>query len=132
MRQLPDFKTFTLRGKRARIAFAHDTVVAAISFVAALYLRVGDDFDYFATDFIVLATVIYTVIAAAVFWGLRLYGGVWRYASEEDLVAITRAATIVTLVFLAAMFLVSRLEFGFLCELFQFFDQYGTLGHPKW
>jgi len=111
MRQLPDFKTFTLRGKRARIAFAHDTVVAAISFVAALYLRVGGDFDYFATDFIVLATVIYTVIAATVFWGLRLYAGVWRYASVEDLVAITRAATIVTLVFLAAMFLVSRLEF---------------------
>lgn len=111
MRQLPYFKSFILRGKRARIAFAHDIVVAAISFVAALYLRVGGDFSYFATDFIVLATAIYTVIAAAVFWSLRLYAGVWRYASLEDLVAITRAATIITLVFLAAMFLVSRLEF---------------------
>ncbi|CAN0578761.1 unnamed protein product, partial [Laminaria digitata] len=37
MRRLPDLKTFTPRGKRARIAFAHDTVMAAISFVAALY-----------------------------------------------------------------------------------------------
>jgi FlaA1/EpsC-like NDP-sugar epimerase len=111
MRPLPDLKTFTLRGKRARIAFAHDTVVAAISFVAALYLRVGGDLDYFALDFVVLATALYTVIAAAVFWVMRLYAGVWRYASIEDLVAIIRAATIVVLIFLAAMFLVSRLEF---------------------
>ena len=81
--------------------------MAAISFVAALYLRVGGDFSYFATDFVVLATAIYTAIAAAVFWSLRLYAGVWRYASLEDLVAIIRAATIITLVFLAAMFLVS-------------------------
>ena len=78
MRQLPYFKSFILRGKRARIAFAHDIVVAAISFVAALYLRVGGDFSYFATDFVVLATAIYTAIAAAVFWSLRLYAGVWR------------------------------------------------------
>lgn len=111
MRRLPDLKTFTLRGKRARIAFAHDIVVAAISFVAALYLRVGGDLGYFATDFVVLATAIYTGIAAAVFWSMRLYAGVWRYASLEDLVAIIRAASIVVLVFLAAMFLVSRLEF---------------------
>lgn len=111
MRRLPDLKTFTLRGKRARIAFAHDIVVAAISFVAALYLRVGGDLGYFSADFVVLATAIYTVIAAAVFWSMRLYAGVWRYASLEDLVAIIRAGTIVVLVFLAAMFLVSRLEF---------------------
>lgn len=111
MRRLPDLKTFTLRGKRARIAFAHDIIVAAISFVAALYLRVGGDLDYFSADFVVLATAIYTVIAATVFWSMRLYAGVWRYASLEDLVAIIRAGTIVVLVFLAAMFLVSRLEF---------------------
>lgn len=111
MRRLPDLKNFTPRGKRARIAFAHDTFVAALSFVAALYLRVGGDLDYFAPEFVILATAIYTAIAAAVFWSMRLYAGVWRYASLEDLVAIIRAATIVVLVFLAAMFLISRLEF---------------------
>lgn len=110
MRRLPDFRRFTLRGTRAKIAFAHDVTVAALSFVAALYLRVGGDFDYFATDFVALATAIYTAIAAGVFWWMRLYAGVWRYASMEDLVAIVRAATVLTLVFLAAMFLISRLE----------------------
>ena len=111
MRRLPDLETFILRGRRARIAFAHDIIVAAISFVAALYLRVGSDLDYFPADFVVLATAVYAFIAAAVFWGMRLYAGVWRYASVEDLVAIIRAGTIVVLVFLATMFLVSRLEF---------------------
>lgn len=111
MRRLPDLKDFTLRGTRARIAFAHDIIVAAFSFVAALYLRVGGDFDYFSTEFVALATAIYTVIAAAVFWTMRLYAGVWRYASMEDLVAIIRAVTAIVLVFLAAMFLISRLEF---------------------
>lgn len=110
MRRLPDLRSFTLRGTRAKIAFAHDVTVAALSFVAALYLRVGGDFDYFSAEFVALATAIYTVIAAGVFWSMRLYAGVWRYASMEDLVAIVRAATVITLVFLAAMFLISRLE----------------------
>ena len=66
MRRLPDLRSFTLRGTRAKIAFAHDITVAALSFVAALYLRVGGDFDYFSADFVVLATAIYTALAAAV------------------------------------------------------------------
>lgn len=111
MRRLPNLRSFTLRGTRAKIAFAHDITVAALSFVAALYMRVGGDLDYFSTEFVALATAIYTVIAAGVFWSMRLYSGVWRYASMEDLVAIIRAATVITLVFLAAMFLISRLEF---------------------
>jgi FlaA1/EpsC-like NDP-sugar epimerase len=111
MRRLPDLKSFTLRGTRAKIAFAHDITVAALSFVAALYLRVGGNFDYFSIEFVALATAIYTVIAAGVFWSMRLYAGVWRYASMEDLIAIIRAATAITLIFLAAMFLISRLEF---------------------
>ena len=110
MRRLPDLKILSLRGTRARIAFAHDVIVAALSFVAALYLRVGGDLNHFSAEFVVQATAIFTIIAAAVFWTMRLYAGVWRYASMEDLVAIVRAVTAVTLLFLAAMFLISRLE----------------------
>ena len=53
---------------------------------------------------------IYTVIAGTVFWALRLYAFVWRYASVEDLLAIIKAVSIICLVYFAAMFLVSRLE----------------------
>lgn len=111
MLELPSLKSFSVRGSRARVAFGHDVLMAALSFLVSLYLRVDGDLNYFATDFIVQATAIFTVLAAIVFWAMRLYAGVWRYASIEDLVAIVRAVSIVILVFLAAMFLVSRLEF---------------------
>ena len=111
MLRLPDLKDYSLRGGRAKVAFAHDVTMAALSFLVSLYLRVGGDFSYFDTGFVVEATVIFTVIAAGVFWTMRLYGGVWRYASVEDLLAITRAVTGTILIFLATMFLVSRLEF---------------------
>ena len=66
MQQLPNLQRYSLRGTRAKVAFAHDLAMAAVSFLIALYLRVGGDFNYFAADFIIQATVIYTVIAGVV------------------------------------------------------------------
>ena len=40
------------RFNRARIAFAHDLLMAAISFPLSLYIRVGDLFDFFGGDFV--------------------------------------------------------------------------------
>ncbi len=111
MRIIPNLKSFTLSGGRAKVAFAHDVVMAAASFVLSLYLRVGGDLDYFETGFVVKATILFAAIAGTVFYAMRLYGGVWRYASVEDLVAIIRAVTVTILLFLAAMLLVSRMEF---------------------
>jgi FlaA1/EpsC-like NDP-sugar epimerase len=110
MRRQPDLTSFVLRDTRAKVAFAHDVLMAAVAFVVALYLRVGGDFGYFPMPAVVQATLMYTMIAAAVFWMMRLYSGIWRYASVEDLLAIIRAVTTISLVFFAAMFLVSRLE----------------------
>ena len=110
MQRLPNLQRYSLRGTRAKVAFAHDLAMAALSFLIALYLRVGGDFTYFSPDFVMQATVVYTVIAGIVFWGLRLYAGVWRYASVEDLLVIIRAVSVICLLFFAAMFLVSRLE----------------------
>ena len=111
MQKLPDFKTFHLPGVRPKVAFFHDILMAALSFVIALYLRLGPELETFSTQFIFQATVVYTAISAFVFWTMRLYSGVWQYASVEDLLSIVRAATTVVLMFFAAMFLVSRLEF---------------------
>ena len=110
MHRLTNLQRYSLRGTRAKVAFAHDLGMAALSFLVALYLRVGGDFTYFSPDFVMQATVVYTVIAGIVFWGLRLHAGVWRYASVEDLLAIIRAISVICLAFFAAMFLVSRLE----------------------
>ncbi|MEE2997716.1 MAG: nucleoside-diphosphate sugar epimerase/dehydratase [Pseudomonadota bacterium] len=110
MLRLSNLDTYSLRGTRAKVAFAHDLTMAALSFLIALYLRVGGDFNYFTLEFIVQATIGYTVIAGMVLWTMRLYAGVWRYASVEDFLAIIKAVSVICLVYFVAMFLVSRLE----------------------
>ena len=94
---------------RATIAYAHDIVMAAVAFVVSIYLRVGDVLFY-PMDVMVQGTVTFAVIAAVIFRLMGLYRGVWRYASLNDLMAITRAATMVILVFLAVMFMWTRLD----------------------
>jgi O-antigen biosynthesis protein WbqV len=98
-----------LTSGRSAVAFGHDVVMAALSFPLSLYLRVGD----ISRDQWTLVpeyTAILTVIAAGMFLTMRLYAGIWRYASMNDLIAITRAVTLAMLLFVVAVFLVSRLE----------------------
>lgn len=99
-----------LRHNRARIAFAHDVIMAAASFPLSLYLRMGDSIFVWADRYIWQGTAIFTCIAAVVFLFSRLYRGIWRYASINDLVALTKATTIIILVFVPLMFIVTRLE----------------------
>ncbi|MEX0814135.1 MAG: nucleoside-diphosphate sugar epimerase/dehydratase [Dongiaceae bacterium] len=95
---------------RSAVAFVHDVAMAAASFVLALYLRLGGRmFDYMG-DTLLWAAAIFAAIAAAVFWAVGLYRGVWRYASMNDLLAIVRGVTLTILVFLPVMFMLSRLE----------------------
>jgi len=84
--------------------------MAAASFVIALYLRLGQDITWYAEDFLVPGTLVFIAIAAITFWAMRLYQGVWRYASLNDLFAITKAVSIIVVVFVAMMFLITRLE----------------------
>ncbi len=94
---------------RPTVAFAHDIVMAALSFVVSLYLRMGDLSTY-SWEFLGLSTGLFTAIAGTVFWRLDIHRGIWRYASLNDLMAIARAATFVILLFLAAMFVTTRLD----------------------
>ena len=95
---------------RAHFVFAHDIVMAAASFVLSLYLRTWDSIFRVPTDLVIQGTVIFTVIAAVVFWFMGLYRGVWRYASMNDLLAIVRSVSVAILVFLLVMFLWTRLD----------------------
>ncbi|GIL41760.1 polysaccharide biosynthesis protein CapD [Rhodospirillales bacterium TMPK1] len=84
--------------------------MATIAYPAALYLRVGDGmFDrwYGALE---AGWPLWVAIAAVSFLASRLYRGVWRYASLQDLWAVTQAVTIAVLAFVPALFLVNRLE----------------------
>jgi O-antigen biosynthesis protein WbqV len=82
--------------------------MSGLAFVLALYLRLGDDLYYYISDTTFQAAVFFVSISAVAFFFSGLYQGVWRYASTNDLMAITRAVTITVLVFLLVMFLLTR------------------------
>ena len=98
------------RFDRPHIAAAHDIFMAAASFVLSLFLRLGEDFWPQVRHFLLEGTIVFTLVCAGVFVGMRLYRGVWRYASLNDLIAITKAVTLAILVFLLAMFFLTRLD----------------------
>ncbi len=95
---------------RQRIALLHDVAMAAVSFVAALALRLGLDGVPFASLNFWLALGLFTGVCGAVFWIADLYQGIWRYASLNDMVAIVRAVTLALLIFLPITFLITRLD----------------------
>ncbi len=100
-----------IRLSRANIAYAHDIFMAAVSLPLSLWLRMGPSIETVPTVFIQQSTVLFAVIAAAVFLPMGLYKGIWRYASMNDLIQITKAVTLAVLVFSLALFLVSRGQF---------------------
>jgi FlaA1/EpsC-like NDP-sugar epimerase len=98
------------RIRHGTIAYLHDIIMAAASFVLSLYLRVGDNLPSYVHGVLIPGTLLIAVISVVVFWSLGLYRGIWRYASVKDLLALTRAATIVILVFVPALFVLTRAE----------------------
>ena len=117
---------------RGWIAYGHDIFMAAASFPLALVLRMGDDIWLQPLEVMISAGLFFTVEAAAIFYFMGLYRGVWRYASIADLLAITKAVTLAVLVFLIAMFAWVRLE-DFPRSLFaiQWVILIGMLGGPR-
>jgi len=96
---------------RGYLVYSHDIILTVFSFYISLYLRLGDGlFAYFSTETLVFGGALFGIIAAGVYLYQDLYRGVWRYASLNDLLAITRAVTLVILLFLLVMFLWARLD----------------------
>jgi len=116
----------------AQIAFCHDVIMAAISFPLSLYLRAGNDAWALASGYLVEATIIFAAVAAVVFQLSRLYRGVWRYASLHDMWALTKAVSLVILVFLPILFLTTRLELvPRSLPIINWFVLLGLLGGPR-
>ena len=118
--------------RRGLIAYAHDIFMAALSFWLSFYLRVGDSWYLYLEEGLLIAGVVLTIISANVFWFSGLYRGVWRYASISDLWAITKAVTLVILLFSFAMFLWARLEmFPRSILIINWFVMMALLGSPR-
>ncbi len=87
---------------------AHDTSMAAISFILAVYLRLGTELFYQAKPYLVNGSILFTFICAAIFAQMRIYRGLWRYASMRDMVVMVRAVTLAVLIFSTLTFVLDR------------------------
>src|ERR1700740_1334727 len=106
--------------------------MAAVSVIVSLYLRIGTG----ALDYEPRLTAIYiagfTLIAGTVFLLTGLYRGIWRFASLPDLFNITRAVTLIVLLFFPVMFVLTRLEtWPRSTLLIDWFVLIGLLGGPR-
>ncbi len=117
---------------RGWIVYGHDIFMAGLSFPLALYLRLGDAIWAQPADVMLIAGGFFTLAAAVVFYVAGLYRGVWRYASINDLLTITKAVSLAVLIFLLAMFIWVRLE-DFPRSVFaiQWILLIGMLGGPR-
>lgn len=101
---------FLARFDRVTLSMVIDTGMAAIAFVLALWLRLGDELWNYPDEFIWGGASVFATAAAIAYWITGLARGVWRYAGADDLIQAARAVTLALLLFLPAMFLWQRLE----------------------
>lgn len=87
-----------------------DVALTLIALPLALALRVGLDGLYQQIDLILESWVLYAPIAIAVLVGARLDRIPWRYTSLSDAMVIVRTAALLNLIFLASLFLITRLD----------------------
>ncbi len=101
----------TSRINRTYAVAAFDVAMAAVSFAVALLLRRGiENFWHESSGFFIEGILAFSVISAVVFWRLRIYRGFWRYTASRDVMKIGGAAAIAVLIFVALLFVVTRLE----------------------
>ncbi|MBN2751240.1 MAG: polysaccharide biosynthesis protein, partial [Rhodospirillaceae bacterium] len=100
-----------MRLSRKHIVYIHDLVMAALTLPLALYLRLDvQAFDHFPRYVLVGMIGVFVGLAAISFRSQKMYHGIWRYASVNDLLAIVRGTTLLITIFTLALFLYNRLE----------------------
>ena len=95
---------------RSGLAYLHDVLMTGLAFVAAFYMRVGDQLFGYHYDGLVQGLPVVMLTGAITYRLFGLYRGIWRYASTPDLIQVTKAATIVSVVSVLLLFLLTRLD----------------------
>ena len=96
--------------QRIIVTNLHDIAMAAVSFLLSLYLRFGDAVLTLDRNTVLLAFGVFVVAATGVIAVMRLDRSIWRYASVGDVMQILRVVALTNLLFLAALFLITRLD----------------------
>ena len=96
--------------RRIILSYAHDIGMAALSFMASLYLRLGDDLFSWSKMDIFIGLIIFTSVASIVFISLRLDKIIWRYVSLGDMGKILRCVGLTIIIFIVCQFVYNRLD----------------------
>ena len=95
---------------RLAVALGHDILMSAVSFVLALYLRLGDRLLDLPDETLFTGIAIFVTVAALVLVATRVHRIVWRYASIGDLGRIVRAVLLIVVIFVVCQFVYNRLD----------------------
>jgi FlaA1/EpsC-like NDP-sugar epimerase len=95
---------------RAGLAYLHDILMTGLAFVAAFYMRVGNELFGYHFEGLIQGLPVVMLTGAITYRLFGLYRGIWRYASTPDLIQVTKAATIVSVVSVLLLFLLTRLD----------------------
>ena len=85
----------------------YDFLAIGLSYFAALWVRFDCRYNSIQKEFLSAyyrTIVIYAVFCIVVFWFLRLYKSIWRFASYAELLRIILATAITGAVYMIAMF----------------------------
>ena len=102
-------RRFTL-GLLPAIAFCHDLVMAGLAFVISMALRLGPAFSGEYIRATINGLPVFVAVAGFSFLVFRLYRGLWRFASMQDLLLLAQAVTLAVVLFLPGLYYVNRLE----------------------
>ena len=92
------------------VAFAHDIAMAALAFILSMYMRLGPDFRGAYVHATVHALPVFIGVSGFSFLVFRLYRGLWRFASMQDLLLVGQAVTLAVVLFLPALYFAGFLE----------------------
>lgn len=105
----------------------YDCLAVATSYFAALWIRFDCRFSLIEKEYLQAyfhTIVIYAFFCVIVFWSIRLYKSIWRFASYAELVRMIAATMITGIVYMLSMFFVvtrmpiSYYVFGILMQFF--------------
>ncbi|MFK7867532.1 MAG: polysaccharide biosynthesis protein [Alphaproteobacteria bacterium] len=95
-----------------RLAFVHDFLMALIVYPLAFWARLGDGFyhGYLTNSLFYVSWALFGGVAAIVIYYSDMHRGYWRYASLRDLRIILQSTLLITIIYIALSFLVTRLD----------------------
>ena len=96
--------------KKILLTLIHDFLILCISFFLALWIRLDFGLTYNLMTNLWIFSIFFSLSNILILKYFGLYLGIWRYASINEIISIVKSLFISTLLLIALLFLIFRLE----------------------